>query len=29
LSAPRSAANTVDPTYDLVAHGVVRYVAVP
>jgi hypothetical protein len=26
LAAPRSAANVVDPTYDLVAHGIVRYV---
>jgi len=29
LNAPRTSSNTVDPTYDLVAHGVVRYVAVP
>lgn len=27
LAAPRSGANVVDPTYGLVAHGVVRYVA--
>ncbi len=26
LSAPRTGAHTVDPTYDLLAHGVVRYV---
>jgi hypothetical protein len=29
LKAPRSGLNTVDPTYDLIAHGIVRYVAVP
>ncbi len=29
LSAPRTSANTVDPTYDLIGNGVVRYVAVP
>lgn len=29
LAAPRSSANTVDSTYDLIANGVVRYIAVP
>ena len=29
LDAPRTGSNTVDPTYDLVAHGVIRYIPVP
>ena len=29
LNAPRSSANTVDPTYNLITNNVIRYVAVP